>query len=327
MNRVRTYNDLIGLAYEAINAKSWRIAPQQLLDGEPEQILRALAEENNRRLHDIEQKNAGGELPAPLARHHLEALEIAAAFLAGKAKAHGLEAQIPIEWPNWREVKGVEDPAPIKAGGRRQPFPPITCKTLGRLDAGRRVIGRIGSINKRGVVLCKCSCGRDFLAFESNVEKGGAKYCGPDCPSRAPKTRRTGSKLYAVFMHMRERCNNPQHPDYARYGGRGIRICREWDSFDAFAAWAVNSGYAEGLTIDRIDNDGGYSPDNCRWATRSVQNNNRSTCIMVEYAGQRMTLKQAATAAGLPYSALLERYHTHGERDLFRPLQKHRKRR
>ena len=121
---------------------------------------------------------------------------------------------------------------------------------------------------------------------------------------------------------MHDRCSNPRHKNFDRYGGRGIRICPEWSSFDAFAEWATGSGYAEGLTIDRIDNDGDYTPENCRWATRSEQNNNRSTCIMVEYDGKKMTLKQAAAEAGLPYQALRQRYRAKGEQDLFRPIQK-----
>ena len=74
---------------------------------------------------------------------------------------------------------------------------------------------------------------------------------------------------------MRARCNNPNHSRYKDYGGRGIRICAEWNRFDAFREWALINGYREDLTLDRMDNDKGYEPSNCRWATYKEQRHNR----------------------------------------------------
>jgi hypothetical protein len=85
-----------------------------------------------------------------------------------------------------------------------------------------------------------------------------------------------GSKLYWVWDAMKKRCMREYHPKYPRYGGRGITVCEEWHSYDVFAEWAVSNGYAEGLSLDRIDNDGNYEPRNCRWATRVQQS--RNTC-------------------------------------------------
>lgn len=86
---------------------------------------------------------------------------------------------------------------------------------------------------------------------------------------------RSKKPLYWVWVSMRQRCRNSKCPEYVNYGGRGISICKEWDDFDAFENWAASSGYARGLSIDRIDNDGDYTPDNCRWADNYTQAANK----------------------------------------------------
>lgn len=76
-------------------------------------------------------------------------------------------------------------------------------------------------------------------------------------------------RLYRIYHHMKDRCNNPNHHEYYNYGGKGVTICNEWELFDNFKKWALSNGYDQNLTIDRIDSDGNYSPDNCQWITRS----------------------------------------------------------
>lgn len=92
---------------------------------------------------------------------------------------------------------------------------------------------------------------------------------------------------------MRQRCNNPKAQFYAQYGGRGIKVCAEWDQdFLAFYDWAMSHGYQENLTIDRIDNDNGYSPENCRWVTQKQQNDNRSNSVRFVIGKEEKTLSE-----------------------------------
>jgi hypothetical protein len=107
---------------------------------------------------------------------------------------------------------------------------------------------------------------------------------------------------------MKRRCQNPDFVDYPKWGGRGITVCDEWsESFESFNDWAMNHEWKEGLTLDRIDNDKGYCPENCRWATVIEQANNKRNCTMVTYGDKTQSLAEWARESGLPYSTLLSR--------------------
>lgn len=117
-------------------------------------------------------------------------------------------------------------------------------------------------------------------------------------------------RIYRIWRAMRFRCANAKHTSYPRYGGRGISVCKEWDaSFLSFAEWAIGAGYQEDLTIDRIDNDGNYCPENCRWATTHEQTLNKSSKCLVTVDGVTKSVKGWADHTGIIFSTLYRRYH------------------
>lgn len=115
-------------------------------------------------------------------------------------------------------------------------------------------------------------------------------------------------RLFAVWNDMKQRCFNPNCYAHKDYGGRGISVADEWkDDFLCFYKWAMNNGYRQGLTIDRIDNSKGYSPDNCRWATIKEQSNNRRSNRNITYKGQTRTLAQWSEELGMNFFTLRDR--------------------
>lgn len=109
---------------------------------------------------------------------------------------------------------------------------------------------------------------------------------------------------------MKYRCNNKNYYDYHRYGGRGIKVCEEWsDNTESFIQWSLDNGYQEGLSIDRIDNNGNYEPSNCRWTTMKEQQNNRSNNIVLEYNGEYRGLREWSEILELDYEIIKDRYY------------------
>jgi hypothetical protein len=134
----------------------------------------------------------------------------------------------------------------------------------------------------------KCDCGKIKEIMEYSVKSGHTKCCG--CINREFWRKKwtthnmSRSRIYTIWNNMKMRCSNKNDTHYKYYGGRGITVCRNWLTFIGFYNWAKNSGYKQNLTIDRIDNNKGYYPDNCRWSTVTEQNRNKSN--LVKYKGE-----------------------------------------
>ena len=182
----------------------------------------------------------------------------------------------------------------------------ITGQKYNRLTA----IKRVGSNNMGSTWLFQCDCGNQIVTGSNNVRKGRTKSCG--CYNQELRKSRIkhgmfNTRLYVAWSHMRQRCNNPSNKEYRNYGARGISICEEWDEFINFYNWAMANGYEKTLTIDRIDNDGNYEPNNCRWVTMAVQESNKRTNHYIEFNGEKMTMSQCAKMNGVSINAF--RYH------------------
>lgn len=154
------------------------------------------------------------------------------------------------------------------------------------------VIKKAGVDNRRYLTwLCKCDCGSDVIVRGSNLRNGNTKSCGCIRKERTKMlnfvTGLTKSRLHRIWSGMKTRCYNDNALAYKDYGGRGIAVCEEWKyEFKPFHDWAMSHGYSHGLTIDRIDNNGNYCPENCRWVTMREQSRNTRRTKFITHNGE-----------------------------------------
>jgi len=165
------------------------------------------------------------------------------------------------------------------------------------------------------VWLCQCDCGNYIKLRTTQLKEGKAKSCGCYVKEllfeQTKKNTTHGKKntrLYSIWHGIKGRCLNETDKDYRKYGGRGIKVCKEWiDDFMNFYNWSMANGYRDDLTIDRVDNDGNYEPDNCRWITNKEQSRNRRSNTIYTYKGEGKPLSELCEICGVDYQLIHHR--------------------
>ena len=172
---------------------------------------------------------------------------------------------------------------------------------------GRLVAMEQAGNAKSGAALwrCKCDCGREKVVTGVDLRNGHVASCGCLHSEGLSERNRThggsGTRLHTIWTGMKQRCGYLNATNYGNYGGRGITVCQEWlDSFEVFQDWAFSNGYRDDLTLERSDNDGAYCPENCRWATRDEQANNRRHNHRITHNGETHTVREWAEILGIP---------------------------
>lgn len=155
--------------------------------------------------------------------------------------------------------------------------------------------------------MVECECGARYLTPDTELIYGRRSSC-KKCSKPRMTHGKTNTKLFEVWQSMKQRCYDKNHQNYEDYGGRGIIVCDEWKSdFQAFYDWAMANGYADKLTIDRVDVNGNYEPSNCRWANKIVQANNKRNNHLIEYKGKTYTIAELSRKHNIGYSCLYMR--------------------
>lgn len=177
-------------------------------------------------------------------------------------------------------------------------------KDLSGMEFGNlTVIKKVDRKNHSNRWLCKCKCGNEIICYQYNLERGTSTSCGCLRSYYAGKNRNCHGESYSVlykkWQSMKNRCENPNSPNYKNYGGRGISVCEEWKTFWKFREWSYQNGYRDGLTIERNDVNGNYCPENCCWIESFDQNSNKRNSSFIEYGGKKQTAAQWARELGI----------------------------
>lgn len=192
----------------------------------------------------------------------------------------------------------------------------LTGQRFGRLLVIERTDNQVSqSGNVRTMWNCQCDCGKTTVVDAYNLRKGYTNSCGclhNEIASACFKTHGLSStKLYNVWRGILTRCFNENNAAYKHYGGRGISVCDEWrDSFVAFYHWAISTGWKDGLSIDRVNNDAGYYPENCRWVAQKKQCNNRRTTRYVQIDNITKPLAEWCEMYGKKYKTVCNRLYS-----------------
>jgi hypothetical protein len=177
--------------------------------------------------------------------------------------------------------------------GKRFGLLSVLCKTEGR--------------DRKGAIIwkCACDCGNETNVRSDSLLSGHTRSCGCLIATVATKHGMRHTRLYRIWGLMKSRCFNPNRDNFASYGGRGITVCEEWiNDFPVFRDWALSNGYNDGLSIDRIDNDGNYEASNCRWVSPKVQCNNRRNNKFFTVDKETLSIAEWARRIGIRRSTL-----------------------
>lgn len=199
----------------------------------------------------------------------------------------------------------------------------LTGKKFGKLT----VLKCDGTAKRRRMMwVCRCDCGTLVKVDGAHLKSGHTQSFGcilkDGKNSSLYKNGLSRTKLHYAYFNMKNRCTRKDNYEYQNYGGRGISVCDEWmsnDGFVAFSDWALSNGYEDGLTLDRIDNDKGYSPDNCRWVDKFVQANNKRNNHFIKINGEIGTVANMARKFNVSYWNLLH-YSNGGENCKYQDL-------
>ena len=189
---------------------------------------------------------------------------------------------------------------------------------MNRLNLVNQTFGRLivtdfaYSKNSRSFWKCKCSCGNEKIILGKDLRNGHINSCGclrvETSRKRMTTHGATYSRLYNIWCTMKQRCEHPIKEKHVKdYKNRGITVCAEWHDFAVFQKWAFENGYKDNLSIDRIDNNKGYYPENCRWADNITQANNKRNNVLITYNNKTQTIAQWARELGIKYNCLDER--------------------
>lgn len=195
------------------------------------------------------------------------------------------------------------------------------CQKNKFMDLSGQVFGRLTVLSCAGYDAkghtqkwnCVCSCGNQTVVSSSALKTGKTRSCGcysSEQKSLRSKTHGVGNenRLYRIWSGIKTRCYSLSDRNYPRYGGRGIVVCDLWKkSFVDFREWALSHGYCDDLSIDRIDNDGPYSPENCRWVDKRSQNNNRRSNVFLTYKGETKTIAEWSKITGIKQATIAQR--------------------
>lgn len=184
----------------------------------------------------------------------------------------------------------------------KKPYHNLIGQRFGRLVVESLIDVSAGARNPT-LWMCKCDCGNKTVVRGYNLRSGNTNSCGcfqsEIAKKRNTRHGQTRTRLYVAWQHMIGRCTRESDKAYRWYGGRGIAVCSEWlNSFEAFRDWSVANGYADNLTIDRIDVDGNYCPENCRWITIDEQQRNKTNNTFIDYDGTTKTVGEWAREFG-----------------------------